>query len=135
MPTRALDRDRVRSLAPAGTRLVRPACDEDTQRVLRLLRAAIDETGWKHEAVAEVLGVDGHYFSKMLAGEKPWGLRHLAALPADIAAAFAARYAEQAGFIVVRPATRDQAARQFVAGLLGLVLSPLGEEEETHVHA
>lgn len=101
--------------------------DEDNSLVRRLLRAAIDETGWKDGAVAECIGLSGEsgaaYFSKMLSGEKPIGAKHLRALPDDIEAVFARLYAESFGLIVVAPTHGDDAVKALVSGLFG-VLAP-----------
>jgi hypothetical protein len=86
-----------------------------------VLRDAIDESGWKHDAVASALDVDGPYLSKMLTAEKPIGARHLSALPDDVRRIFARRYAEGFGWIVVAPAVGDDAVRQFVSGFFGLL--------------
>ncbi len=89
-----------------------------------LLRAAIDESGWKHDALWDVLGLpDKFYLSKMLSGEKPIGVKHLQALPDDIEAIFAEKYAETFGLIVVRPLGGPEAIKAFVGGLVG-VLAP-----------
>lgn len=96
---------------------------EDKSLVLkrRMLREAIDESGWKHDAVALALGVDAPYLSKMLAGEKLITLRHLDALPDDIEAIYARKYAELFGAIVVAPVSGEAAVRNLVSGLCGLL--------------
>jgi hypothetical protein len=91
----------------------------------RLLRESIDESGWKHEAVALAIGLSRengkHYLSKMLSEEKPITAKHLAALPYDIKVILARRNAEALGLIVVRPLSGEEAQRAFVAGALGLL--------------
>ena len=97
--------------------------------MLVMLRKAIDDSGWKHEALAAEMSktsghrINGKYLSRMLAGEKPWTHRHIAALPDDIEARFALYHAEALGLIVVPPVAREEAVRQLVAGLMG-VLAP-----------
>lgn len=93
----------------------------DVALVRDILRAAIDESGWKHEAVACALGVCPAFLSRMLSGEKPIAAKHLRALPDDIEAVFARRYAESFGLLVVVPADADQALTSFVSGLAGLL--------------
>jgi hypothetical protein len=109
-------------------------CEADTEGVLDLrdlLRAAIDESSWrgKSEALALFMGLpDRHYLYKMLSGDKPIGLKHLNALPDDVEAIFARRYAEQFGLIVVAPLTGLEAERAFVAGLMGVLRGRLPEK-------
>jgi len=118
MPARATGQGVVPVRTPAGAR-------EDTSvvpEIRELLRQAIDATRWKHDALAEVMGLcDRFYLSKMLSGEKAITAAHLKALPDDVEAKFAELYAESFGLIVVAPACGEDAARQFVAGLFGLL--------------
>lgn len=105
------------------------ASDSDLVLVRRWMRAAIDESRWKHEAVAMAMteaGVptDGVYLSKLLSGEKPISAKHLRALPDDIEAIYARLQAEHFGHIVVTPVTGDRALRNLVSGLIG-VMAPL----------
>lgn len=87
-----------------------------------LLRDAIEESGWKHEAIAAQLDLpNAAYLSRMLSGEKPIGTSHLLALPDDVEAIFARRYAETFGLIVVAPVSADVAMRQLVSGLVGVL--------------
>ena len=98
-------------------------------RFFVMLRQAIQECGWTHDALAVemrqngCLGVDKSVVTRMLNNERPWKPEHLCALPDDVEIAFATKYAESFGLIVVRPAQGEHAARQFVAGLFGLLLS------------
>lgn len=98
--------------------------DDQQGNLLSLMRESIEESGWKHAAVAAVLGVEPPYLSRMLAGEKPWSLRAFAQLPDDIEAIFARKYAEAFGLIVVQPVSGEQAVRNLVSGLFG-VLAPI----------
>lgn len=93
----------------------------DVDLVREILRAAIDESGWKHDAVACALGIHPAYLSRLLSGEKPIAARHLRALPDDIEAIFARRYAESFGLMVVVPASSEKALVTFVSGLAGLL--------------
>lgn len=98
--------------------------------MLQMLRQAIDESGWKHEALAVELGLtNAAYLSRMLAGEKPWTLRHLAALPDDVEAIFFRLRSESLGQIVVQPVDFETARRHLVSGLVG-VLSHRGLPEK-----
>lgn len=97
--------------------------DREGNRVVLhgVLRLAIDESGWKHDAIACALAVDGPYLSKMLTGEKPIAARHLAALPSDVARIFARRYAEGFGLLVVTPLSGDDAAIALIGGFVGIL--------------
>lgn len=107
--------------------LARSGQDNSVDPIARLVRAAIDESGWKHDAVAEAMGLKGEsgksYLSKMLAGEKPISARHLVSLPDDIEAIFARKYAETFNLVVVTPVFGEAAVRSLMSGLLG-VLAP-----------
>lgn len=112
------------ALPPMEVKTVAPTREaRDNSLVLkqRFLREAIDESGWKHDAVAAAIGVDGPYLSKMLAGEKPITLRHLDGLPGDIEAIYSKKYAEHHGHVIVTPAAGDDAVRLFASGLLGIL--------------
>lgn len=112
-------------LPPMEVKAVAPATgrgDNELALKRRLLREAIDDSRWKHDAVAAALGVDAPYLSKMLAGEKPITLRHLDALPDDVEATYAKKYAEGFGLIVVAPAASPECAiQQLVSGLVGVL--------------
>lgn len=87
-----------------------------------LLRDAIAESGWKHEALASAMDLpNAAYLSRMLSGEKPIGARHLRALPDDVEAIFAQKYAETFGLIVVAPSHGQDAVKQLVSGLFGVL--------------
>lgn len=95
----------------------------DVDRWLALMNAAIDESGWKHkqEALATYMDIDKAYLSRLRSGDKPWRVEHVVSLPEDVQAIFARKSAEACGFVVVIPSARAHAARDFVAGLLGLL--------------
>lgn len=112
------------SLGPMPVNPVVPTKnDKDKSLVLKrgLLRDAIDLSGWKHDAVAAALKVDGPYLSKMLAGDKPITLRHLDALPDDVEAIYSRLYAKAMGSIVVSPCEGEDAVERLVSGLFGLL--------------
>lgn len=107
-----------------------PCEDNSLVQLLRLLREAIDELHWKHDAVALALGVvkadgtpDSAYFSKMLAGTKPFNLQHLVHLPDDIEARFAKKYTETFGIITVEPVGPEEARRMLAIGLFSHLAS------------
>lgn len=112
---------RQMSLPPMELRSTTGSSAEPLALKRRLLREAIDESGWKHDAIACALEVDAPYLSKMLAGDKPITLRHLDALPDDVEAIYSRKYAETLGLIVVAPATGDDAIRNLVSGLIGVL--------------
>lgn len=112
------------NLPPLQLKPVVPTCVErDNSLALKrqLLRDAIDESGWKHDAIACALGVDAPYLSKMLAGDKTITLRHLDALPDDVEAIYTRKYAEAMGLIVVAPVQGEAAVRNLVSGLIGVL--------------
>lgn len=141
VPTRCRARHRViamptsmraASVLAKGNPLVSATERQDKALVLRsLMRQAIDESGWKYDAVAAAISaatgrsIDGPYLSKMLAGEKPLSAEVLEGLPDDIEAILARLYAESFGQFVVSPASDDSAVQHFVAGLLGILRSQL----------
>jgi hypothetical protein len=92
-------------------------------RELALLRQAIDESEWTHEALATVLPVpSAAYISRMLSGEKAWTTKHTDALPQDIRSKYRALAADDEGLIVVIPINDQQAAIvQAVSGLISLL--------------
>ena len=105
--------------------LVDTAEDNDLVLLRRLLRDAIDESGWKHEAVAAVLHVGGPYLSKMLAGTKPITDRHIRALPREIGVILARRYAEAFGLVVIT-STEEQRVIGNLLQAVGSAFATLG---------
>lgn len=96
-------------------------------RELALIRQAIDETDWTHEALATVMPVpSAAYISRMLSGEKAWTTRHTDALPDDVRKKYRALAADDEGLIVVIPISDQQAAIvQAVSGLISLLRTQL----------
>lgn len=93
--------------------------------IRELLRQAIDESGWKHEALAAEMQLpNAAYLSRMLSGDKPISAAHLRALPDDIEQVFARKYAEAMGLVVVAPVHGGDAVRALVSGLVGLLAPP-----------
>jgi hypothetical protein len=91
-----------------------------------LLRQCVSACGWSIEALAVEMGIDDKSLLwRMLRNERPWRPEHLVALPDDVERMFAQRYAESFGLIVVVPVDGEQAARNFVSGLFGLLAHQL----------
>ena len=65
--------------------------------LLPYLNTAIDESGEQQKAIAADLEVDPSYLRRMRLGDKPWSLRHLAALPHAIRVVFLSLWAEADG--------------------------------------
>jgi len=109
------------SARQANLDTARVVAEDNGVSLLRLVRRAIDDSGWKHAAVASVLRVKPPYLSLMLSGEKPWTAKHLAALPDEIEQRFAQSYAESFGHLVVEPLDGESAIKQLLAGLCGVL--------------
>ena len=62
-------------------------------------------------------------------GEKPCTLAFLTMLPTDVKARFAELQAEYWHYVVVKPASVESAASQFVSGLLGLLRPSMAKAE------
>lgn len=111
--------------------LVLSETSQDNALVREWVRDAVDDRGWKHDAVAAAISeasgrsIDGPYFSKMLTGEKPFPIELLRALPDDIEQDVARRYAEAMGLIVVEPVHGQDAVRSLISGLIGVLSAPL----------
>lgn len=103
--------------------------DDDAQGKLvslTLIRAAIDASGWKHEAIAAEMRLpNAAYLSRMLSGEKPWTLRHIEALPDGIEAIYYRLRAESLGLLVVEPVDYETARRHLVSGLVGVLTNAI----------
>jgi len=90
-------------------------------QTLERLRRAVSECGWTFEALEAAMGKDRSYIHRVLHGEKPMTFEFFVALPDDIEARFYALGAEHFDHIVVKlPASREEAQRDLVSGLLGL---------------
>lgn len=93
-----------------------------------LLRSAIGEADWKHDAVAATISartgrsIDGPYLSKMLTGEKPLPSELISALPDEIREALYDAGCRAHGRIVVTPCEDiEQALERFAQGLVGII--------------
>ena len=100
-----------------------PTCDLDF--IVDLFNEAIEDSPWagRTEALATAMDIDRGYLSKVRSKDKPLNLKILRALPDDIEAIFAAKWAEAFGLIVVAPVHGQDAVKCLVSGLIG-VLSP-----------
>jgi transcriptional regulator with XRE-family HTH domain len=87
------------------------------------INRAIDESGWNQEALAAHLHKDKAYVSRVLSGEKSLSAAFIRELPDDIEALVAGYYAESFGLVVVAPSRGQDALKNLVSGLLG-VLAP-----------
>lgn len=96
------------------------ACD-----LLGSLRRAVTDAGWTEEALSQHLGTDRSYINRMFNGEKPLSLERVAGFPSEIVARFGVLVAEASGAVVVVPSTGDEAIRDLVSGLLGVLARSL----------
>lgn len=92
-----------------------------------MLREAVEETGWKLDALAQHLDINSAYVSRMLTGEKPISDRHLRMMPPDVREAFARKYAEAHGLAVVQRVDRESAYRHLAIALFTLLAPELPE--------
>lgn len=97
---------------------------------LALLRGCVHDTGWTLEALAAEMAIDKSQISRVLNGERPATLAFLLRLPDDVEALFEQRRAEGFGLIVVAPVTGDQAVRNLVSGLVGVLSTRLPARAE-----
>lgn len=119
---RALDCPPAKAVGPAGD-----ARDNSIVRTREALRAAIDESGWKHEAIAAAMSdasgltIDAPYLSKLLSGEKPIAAKHIEALPDEVEQLYSKHYAESFGHVVVPRLSEEEARRHLAIGLFGML--------------
>lgn len=119
-------------LASKGNAAVPGEGGQDNSLVLkrRLLREACDEhPEWTHEAIVAAMKpfgicIDATYFSKMLAGEKPIGLKHIDALPDEIEATYYRLQAEHFGLIVIERVDDATAERYLAIALFSKLSRP-----------
>lgn len=88
---------------------------------LALLRRCVADTSWTLDALEAHMGLDKSQISRVLNGERALTLAFLLGLPDDLEALFSQRYAEGFGLIVVPPVQGDEAVRQLVGGLVGVL--------------
>lgn len=88
------------------------------------MRQCVADLGWKLDALALAMGKGEEYksyISRVLNGEKPLGLEFFDALPEDVKAEYHSREASARGRVVAMPARGEEAVRQLVSGLLGVL--------------
>lgn len=100
----------------------------DVAKALAVLRACIHERRWTYDALEAEMnrraggsGFDKSYICRVLNGERPLTLPFLLALPDDVEALFEAKRAESFGAIVVEPVRGEDAVRNLVSGLIGVL--------------
>lgn len=86
-----------------------------------LYQRAVADCGYTLDALEASMGKGRAYIHKVLQGEKPMSLAFSTALPADVKGRYAQLSAEACGFIVVVPVSGDEAMRQLVGGLVGVL--------------
>jgi hypothetical protein len=95
-------------------------------QALSLLRRAVAECGWTLDALQAEMRKNKAYIHRVLHGDKPLTLTFLIALPDEVEARYAHLRAEHFGLIVVSAsASREQAERDLVSGLFGLLRAQL----------
>jgi len=87
------------------------------------INRAVRDSGWNQTALSAAMGKDEAYVSRVLSGEKPLSAAFIRELPNDIEALVAGYYAESFGLVVVTPVSGQDAVKNLVSGLLG-VLAP-----------
>lgn len=94
-------------------------------QALSLLRLAVSDCNYTLDALCLAMGKDPAraraHVHRVLNGEKAMTLEFLIGLPRDVKARFTELSAQHFGYVVVKPATAERAANDFVAGLLGLL--------------
>lgn len=94
--------------------------------LLTFIRQAVEETGWTYDALAAAKVADKGYISRVLSGEKPLSARFLMALPREVRALVAEKWATASGRIVVTPVSGNEAVRNLVSGLFGVLAAAQG---------
>ncbi len=108
--------------ATRTTAVAQASVTGDVELMLVFIRQAMNETGWSPEALSSHMGYqDASYVGKVLKGEKPLSARFIVALPEAVEALFSRRYAENCGHVVVAPVHGDDAIRNLVSGLIGVL--------------
>jgi len=102
---------------------------------LALLRRCVADTSWTLEALQTEMGLDKSQISRVLNGERPLTLPFLLLLPDDLEALFEQRRAEGFGLIVVPPVHGEQAVRNLVSGLVGVLTAKLPVRAERMARA
>lgn len=108
---------------PTDVDRAEPARSTSVDQSLIVLRQVIADLNYSLDALQAAMGKDRSFINKVLNGEKPMPSDFIDALPDDIEAEWHARRAERFGRVVVAPASGDDAVRNLVSGLVG-ILSP-----------
>lgn len=88
---------------------------------VELLRQVIVDMGVTFDVIEATTQKDRSYAHAMLKGEKPFQWTFFRTLPEDVQAEYHSRCAESYGRIVVDPAYGDDAVRDLVRGLFGVL--------------
>lgn len=86
-----------------------------------LWRQAVADCGYTLDGLEIAMGKGRAYIHKVLQGEKPMSLEFSTAFPTDVKGRHAQLSAEFHGFIVVVPTSGEDAIRQLVGGLVGVL--------------
>lgn len=110
--------------------------EADVDVLLAFIRQSMNELGWNDEALSAAMGyTDASYVGKVLKAEKPLSAAFLVALPDDIEARFAEKWAEHRGAVVVPPLHGRAAVEALVAGLVGVLVPQLPVKADAMLHA
>lgn len=85
------------------------------------INRAIRESGWNQTALAESMGKDEAYVSRVLSGEKPLSASFIRELPNDVERIVARYHAESFGLVVAEPLTGPAAIEAIVGAVVGLL--------------
>lgn len=112
--------ERPRTSGLAGDDRARTT-DVDLAELRTWITRAIGDTGWNQEALAKAMDKDAAYVSRVLSGDKPLSAAFIRQLPDDVEALVAKYHAESFGLVVVVPVSGDDAVRNLVSGLVGML--------------
>jgi hypothetical protein len=82
------------------------------------------DTGWTVDALANHWDVDRAFAWRLVNGEKPWSVERVVGLPDDLEGRLEHLRAEGFGLIVVAPVSREQALKNLISGLIGVMSAP-----------
>ena len=112
-----------RGPATKSTSIDRPSVTRSiaVDQATALYQRAVADCGYTLDALEAVMGKDRAYIHKVLQGDKPMPLEFSTALPVVVKERYAQLSAEACGFIVVAPVSGDEAIKQLVGGLVGVL--------------
>lgn len=90
-------------------------------QALALMRRAVADCGYTLDALETAMGKGRAYIHRVLQGDAPMTLEFITCLPDDVEARYEQLRAEHFGLIVVQPVEGDQAVRNLVSGLFGVL--------------